>query len=186
MRLTDEERAMLDGAEGPAKQRAMDLLVRYGEALDAERLVEVTNVAGTWSSTTPWVQADLERPDDFDTIFSRFNLDADDTVETPRTVVSTCQLIHGIDTRNYKLQGFSDEQATLQRKSEEFFGKSLSIFGWEVFIPGVRITLWIAALIIIGAGLLTWASVRDLLAAERHGDGNDGTVEATSERADRR
>jgi MFS family permease len=70
--------------------------------------------------------------------------------------------------------------------SEEFFGKSLSIFGWEVFIPGVRITLWIAALIIIGAGLLTWASVRDLLAAERHGDGNDGTVEATSERADRR
>ena len=123
MRLTDEERAMLDGADGPAKQRAMDLLVRYGEALDAERLVEVTNVAGTWSSTTPWVQADLERPDDFDTIFSRFNLDADDTVETPRTVVSTCQLIHGIDTRNYRLQGFSDEQAALQRKSEEFFGK---------------------------------------------------------------
>lgn len=122
MRLTDTERAMLDGAEGAARQRAMDLLVRYGEALGAERLVEVTNVAGTWSSTTPWVQADLDRPDDFDTIFSRFNLDADDVVETPRTVVSTCQLIHGIDTRNHALQGFSDEQAELQRKSEKFFG----------------------------------------------------------------
>lgn len=123
MKLTDAEQAMLDGQEGPARQRAMDLLVRYGEALDAERLVEVSNVAGTWSSTTPWVQADLERPEDFDTIFSRFNLDADDTVETPSAVVSTCQLIHGLDARNYKLQGYTDEQAELQRKSEIFFGK---------------------------------------------------------------
>ena len=53
MRLTDAERAMLDGAAGPAKQRAMDLLVRYGEALGAERLVAVTNVAGTWNATSP-------------------------------------------------------------------------------------------------------------------------------------
>ncbi|WP_163264682.1 aconitase X [Chelativorans alearense] len=123
MRLSDREKAMLDGAEGPARQRAMDLLVRYGTALGAERLIPVTNVAGTWSSTTPWVQADLDAPDDFDTIFSRFNLDSDDTVETPQAVVSTCQLIHGIDTRNHALQGFSREKAELQRKSEEFFGR---------------------------------------------------------------
>lgn len=122
MRLTDTEKAMRDGEAGAAKARAMDLLIRYGEALGAERLVEVTNVAGTWSSTTPWVQADLDRPDDFDTIFSRFNLDADDVVETPRAVVSTCQLIHGVDTRNHALQGFSDEAADLQRRSEKYFG----------------------------------------------------------------
>ncbi len=123
MRLTDVERKMLDGGEGRAKARAMDLLVRYGEALGAERLVEVSNVAGTWSSTTPWVQADLDRPDDFDAIFSRFNLDSDEMVETPNAAVSTCQLIHGLDTRNYKLQGFSDAQAALQKKSEAFFGR---------------------------------------------------------------
>ena len=35
MKLNDVERAMLDGAEGPAIQRAMDLLMRYGEALGA-------------------------------------------------------------------------------------------------------------------------------------------------------
>ena len=40
MRLTDAERAMLDGRDGAAKQKAMDLLMRYGEALGAERLVE--------------------------------------------------------------------------------------------------------------------------------------------------
>lgn len=123
MRLSDPEKAMLDGQEGAAKARAMDLLVRYGEALGAERLVEVTNVAGTWSSTTPFVQSDLEAPDDFDTIFSRYNLDSDETVETPRAVVSTCQLIHGIDTRNYEAQGFTKDQAELQEKSEKYFGQ---------------------------------------------------------------
>jgi predicted aconitase len=35
MKLTDHEKSMLDGAQGRAKARAMDLLVRYGEALSA-------------------------------------------------------------------------------------------------------------------------------------------------------
>lgn len=122
MRLSDAEQAMLDGQEGQAKARAMDLLLRYGEALGAERMVEVAHVAGTWSATTPFVQAGLKRPDDFDSIFSRFNLDSDAVVEVPRAVVPTCQLIHGIDTRNYAAQGFSDDQAELQRASERFFG----------------------------------------------------------------
>ena len=33
MRLTDQEKAVLDGKEGRAGQKAMALLVRYGEAL---------------------------------------------------------------------------------------------------------------------------------------------------------
>jgi predicted aconitase len=54
MRLTSEERAMADGRDGAAVARAMDLLVRYGEALGAERLVETRNVTGTVGATTPW------------------------------------------------------------------------------------------------------------------------------------
>ena len=46
MQLTDTERAMLDGSQGKAKQKAMDLLIRYGEALGAARFVDTTNVAG--------------------------------------------------------------------------------------------------------------------------------------------
>ena len=46
--------------------------------------------------------------------------------------------------------------------SEEFFDKRPSIFGWRVFVPGVRFTLWLAALIILGAGVLARASVRNL------------------------
>jgi predicted aconitase len=46
MKLTDSERAMLDGRDGKAKQKAMELLVRYAEALGAERFVDTNNVAG--------------------------------------------------------------------------------------------------------------------------------------------
>ena len=42
MKLSDDEKAMLDGKEGPACRKAMQLLVRYGEALGAERTVVVT------------------------------------------------------------------------------------------------------------------------------------------------
>lgn len=47
--------------------------------------------------------------------------------------------------------------------STEWFDKSISLLGVDVAIPGVRITLWLASLIILGAGGLAWASVRSLL-----------------------
>ena len=52
MTLADDEKAMLDGARGAAKQKAMELLVRYGEALGAERFVDTNNVAGVPGSST--------------------------------------------------------------------------------------------------------------------------------------
>jgi len=41
MFLTDEEKRMRDGAEGDAVAAAMDLLIRYSSALDAERLCDI-------------------------------------------------------------------------------------------------------------------------------------------------
>ncbi|HEY5568997.1 MAG TPA: aconitase X, partial [Gammaproteobacteria bacterium] len=55
MRLTDHEKAMLDGRKGRGKQKAMELLVRYAEALDCDRFVDTTNVAGVPGSTTPFL-----------------------------------------------------------------------------------------------------------------------------------
>jgi predicted aconitase len=46
MRLRDDEKAMLDGELGKAKQKAMELLVRYAEALGCDNFVDTTNVAG--------------------------------------------------------------------------------------------------------------------------------------------
>src|SRR5690606_41740225 len=53
LRLTDRERAMLDGAEGKARQKAMELRVRYGEALGAERFIDTTNVPSVPGQPTP-------------------------------------------------------------------------------------------------------------------------------------
>jgi hypothetical protein len=74
MKLSDAERAMLDGCEGAAKQKAMDLLVRYGEALGAERLVETHNVAGAFNASTPSVRALVARG--YDAVYSELNLDS--------------------------------------------------------------------------------------------------------------
>jgi len=41
MELTERERAMLAGDEGPVVAEAMDYLVQFGEAFDAERLVDL-------------------------------------------------------------------------------------------------------------------------------------------------
>ena len=121
MRLTDHEKAMLDGAHGKAKARAMDLLVRYGEALGAERLVETNNVAGAFNASTPSVRALAARG--FDAVYSELNLDSDEVVEVPRMAVNTCQLITGIDNAKWRTQGIPDDLAEQQKRGEAFFGQ---------------------------------------------------------------
>jgi predicted aconitase len=41
MKLTADERAMLDGGQGEARRRAMEGLVQLGEAFGAEDMVEI-------------------------------------------------------------------------------------------------------------------------------------------------
>jgi predicted aconitase len=121
MKLTDAEKALLDGKGGKAKQKAMDLLVRYGEALNAERLVDVNNVAGTWNAGSPAMKPFAEKG--MDAVFSKFNLDSDEVVETPQAEVYTCQLIHGIDTQNAHVTGVAEEAVNRQRQAESYFGR---------------------------------------------------------------
>lgn len=121
MRLTDHEKAMLDGQHGAARSRAMDLLVRYGEALGAERLVETNNVAGAFNASTPSIRHIAEQG--FDKVFSELNLDSDETVEIPRMAVPTCQLITGIDNDNWEVQGVDAGLADLQKQSERYLGQ---------------------------------------------------------------
>lgn len=44
MKLTDTEKRMLDGAQGEAKQMALEILMQIGEALEADSFVEVSSV----------------------------------------------------------------------------------------------------------------------------------------------
>jgi predicted aconitase len=109
--LTDDEKAMLDGEQGKARQKAMDLLVRYAEALGAERFVDTRNVAGVPGSANAFLQnyyRDKGGPGG-DAIFSFFDLDADELVEAPQAVVHTCHLQGGADPLHWQTLGTSAE-----------------------------------------------------------------------------
>jgi hypothetical protein len=122
MRLTDEEKAMRDGAEGPAVAAAMDLLVRYGAALDCERLCDVRNVAGTMTQPSP-VKARLVREGGWDKAFAVINLDSDDDLEIPDMRVPTCQLQHGFGADAAGVVPYPAENIALQGDAEAFYGR---------------------------------------------------------------
>lgn len=120
MRLTDEERRMRDGDEGGAVAAAMDLLIRYGEALGAERLVDTRNVAGTMTQPSP-AKAQLVREGGWAKAYAVINLDSDDELDIPRMKVPTCQLQHGFAEDADGLTGYSKQSIELQGDAESYF-----------------------------------------------------------------
>ena len=82
MILTDDEKRMRDGAEGAAVAAAMDLLIRYGDALACDRLCDVRNVAGTMTQPSP-VKERLVAQGGWDKAFAVINLDCDEDIEVP-------------------------------------------------------------------------------------------------------
>ncbi len=122
MQLTDSDKAMLDGEEGPAVAAAMDLLVRYGRALDAERLCDVRNVAGTMTQPSP-VKARLVREGGWDKAYSVINLDCDDALEIPDMRVPTCQLQQSFGPDSVGIAPYPKELIELQSDAESFYGR---------------------------------------------------------------
>jgi predicted aconitase len=55
MFLSDEEKEMLDGNRGPGVQRAMDLLVKFGDAFNAERMVKLSSVHELGAAPLDWL-----------------------------------------------------------------------------------------------------------------------------------
>lgn len=85
VKLTDYEKEMLDGVYGEFKQRAIQKIVDYANALGAEELCKVTK-ATVFFGYHPYL--DAVQSDDYDEIFSKMVLCSDKT---------------------YKLDHFSDE-----------------------------------------------------------------------------
>jgi predicted aconitase len=118
MRLADDERAMLGGEQGEAVAAAMDLLVRYGEVLGAERLVDTDNVCGAnlfgsrhslvCGSPTP------------DGAFSEHSLDAPRTLTIPPVRAQSYQLIGPMDTKHWQVQGLPQAEHDEIVASEEY------------------------------------------------------------------
>lgn len=120
MRLTDEEKAMADGRDGAAVARAMDLLVRYGEALGAERLVATRNVCGTVTATTPFMRDFALQRGGMDAVFSEFNLDSTEVVSVPPVRGGAWHLQLGFDPQHPQQMGVGEQVLRFYRDSEAF------------------------------------------------------------------
>jgi predicted aconitase len=129
VRLSDDERAMLDGRDGQAVAKAMDLLVRYAEALGAEDFVYTDNVAGVPGSSPQWVK-DYYAADggDYRAVFSRFDLDSDEVVDVPRMNAFSCHLQGGMDPELWRDQGMSEEAfANFRADEQEVAGHGIQV-----------------------------------------------------------
>ncbi|MEV7649140.1 aconitase X catalytic domain-containing protein [Arthrobacter sp. NPDC089319] len=120
MKLTEIEKAMRDGREGEAVAAAMDLLIRYGVALGADRLVQTRNVAGTMTQPSP-VRTRLVEEGGWAKSFAVTNLDCDRVIEIPRMKVPTCQVQHGMARDALGLSKYREETIELQEGAESYF-----------------------------------------------------------------
>src|SRR3984885_15290093 len=121
MILADDEKAMLDGAGGIAKQKAMELLVRYAEALGAERFVDTQNIAGVPGSSTLFLQKYFEEhagDGSFEAVFSLYDLDAGEVMSVPAATGNCCHLQGGMDLRHWTELGMSPAAMQHQRADE--------------------------------------------------------------------
>ena len=121
MILADDEKAMLDGAGGVAKQKAMELLVRYAKALGAERFVDTRNIAGVPGSSTLFLQKYFEEhagDGSFEAVFSLYDLDAGEVMSVPAATGNCCHLQGGMDLEHWADLGMSREAMQHQRADE--------------------------------------------------------------------
>ena len=136
MFLTDDEKRMRDGAEGDAVAAAMDLLIRYGYALDAERLCDIRNVAGTMTQPSP-VKARLVAEGGWDKAFAVINLDSDLDLTIPQMRVPTCQLQHGFGPDSVDIVPYPKANVDLQDDAEAFYGRhGVNILATCTPVPG--------------------------------------------------
>ena len=129
MRLSEEEKAMRDGAHGQAVAKAMNLLIRYGEALGAEDFVYTNNIAGVPGSSPKWVK-DYYAADggDYRAVFSRFDLDSDEVIDVPRINGFACHLQGGMDPELWREQGMSAEAfVNFQADEREVAGHGIQV-----------------------------------------------------------
>jgi len=119
--LAPDERAMLDGKEGLAKRKAMELLVKYAEALGAEKFINTNNVtltAGTLPDL-PLVQRVVPNLD-ADEIASKFYFDSDDLIVLDKVKAFSTTNSYFIDQRYPELQRGGVPACELSKKMMDY------------------------------------------------------------------
>jgi predicted aconitase len=130
VKLTHEEQAMLGGERGAAVQKAMELLVRYADALGAERFVETDNVAGVPGSSPQWVKDHFKADGgDYRAVFSRYDLDSDEVVDVPAMNAGmSCHLQGGMDPEHWAEMGMTaDAHANFVADEREVAARGIQV-----------------------------------------------------------
>lgn len=125
MKLTDQEKAVLDGCEGEARAHAMDLIVRYGKALGAEKLVDTNNVCGGVVGSLPGRRDAIPEHmrEDMDAVYSLMNLDSDTRLEIPQLKAMTYKLIDAMDADYADIQRVPEEGRVMTERVSQFCSK---------------------------------------------------------------
>lgn len=93
MELSDQEKSILDGRQGPVKQKALELIVRYADVVQAPRLCRVT-----WADLFCGSHAylDVVHSNNFDDVFSKMSLCSSETV-TLEAMDPGCVCFSGVE-----------------------------------------------------------------------------------------
>ncbi|MFJ4835820.1 aconitase X [Streptomyces sp. NPDC088747] len=121
MMLSPADERMLAGEHGPAVAAALELLVRYGDLMGAERLIDTDNVCG--ANLFGPRHARVLGTTDPAALFSRFSLDLDETVDVPPFRAHSCQLIGPRDRDQWELQGIAPSDAAAMDDSERYLAE---------------------------------------------------------------
>ncbi|HVV08017.1 aconitase X catalytic domain-containing protein [Amycolatopsis sp.] len=119
--LSPADERMLAGDEGPAVKAALELLVRYGGLMGAERLIDTDNVCG--ANIFGPRHARVLGTTDPAALFSRFSLDLDEKVDLPPFRAHSCQLIGPRDSAHWDLQGVAPTDAAAMDDSEAYLAE---------------------------------------------------------------
>jgi len=120
MKLTDDEKAMLDGNEGKTRRKAIEFLINYGTALGAESLVDTDNVGGYMIADRASYQ---QYGGDFDALFSLMCLDSEERLEFPKVKAFSCQFETDMDPEFCEIEGKDEEDYKRYKKNEEWLAK---------------------------------------------------------------
>jgi predicted aconitase len=121
MRLARDEQEMLEGKEGPAQQKAMELLVKYAEGLGADRFVDTNNATIIVGSIPDVKIVEKVVPSlDVDEIASKFLLDCDETVMLDKVKAFTTTNATFRDQRYPELQRGGKAHCDLLQKMVDY------------------------------------------------------------------
>jgi len=127
LHLTDQEKQLLNGVEGEAKQAAMDLMVKYGEALNADRLLDVNNIMFAVYSPYPAKRVNFMDPNDYDAIYAFRNLGVMDKKMTIPRMATNCGTLASNAPNDYLDYVKAPKEAYDALKSVDDFKKRVGI-----------------------------------------------------------